>query len=184
MTDKVRQKNILAGRDVIGRDRIENHYYKKKTSLSKLFQKLEYAKEHNLKVKEIIEDLKYYSANIPDEKIIGLENKLEAGKRIDFLDYALKAKEFYARKLYKNEFFEAEQEINVFLLALVENYFQDLIYPLIKKGISDKDLKTAIHESIIVPLLNELEDDTLGFYGIDIAGMLYFLTGKCHIKWE
>jgi hypothetical protein len=185
MTNKVRLENINAGNDVVGRDKITNYvsYDIKKKSLSKLFQKLENAKKQNIKVREIIEGLKHYTTSVSSEPMIGLEEKLIKGNRQNFIDYAIQAKEYYAKKLYRNEFYEAEQEINVYLLALVESYFQDLIFPLIKSGIDDLELRKAIKEKLIDPLLHELEDDTLGFTAKDIQGMLYFLTGKCHLKW-
>lgn len=187
MPDGVRFDNVNAGNDVVGRDKTTNTFLSinsKKSSLSKLFAKLEYAKNNNIKVKEIIDGLKHYTTSVSNEPVIGLEEKLKLGERINFIEYAIQAKEFYAKKLYRNEFYESEQEINVFLLALVESYFQDLILPLIKNGINDIDLKKAINENIINPLLMELEDDSLGFTAKDIQGMLYFLTGKCHLKWK
>jgi hypothetical protein len=186
MSEKVKFDNVNAGNDVVGRDKITNYvsYASKKRSLSKLFKKLEIAKKQNIRVKEIIDGLKHYTTSVSDEPVIGLEEKLKLGERINFIDYAIQAKEFYSKKLYRNEFYESEQEINVYLLALVESYFQDLIHPLIKEGINDIELGKAINEKIIEPLLHELEDDTLGFTAKDIQGMLYFLTGKCHIRWK
>jgi hypothetical protein len=71
----------------------------------------------------------------------------------------------------------------VHLLALVESYFENEIRPQISLGKTSEEIKTLIQQLIVIPLLLELEENLLGFNASDINGMLYFLTGNCHIKW-
>ena len=116
--------------------------------------------------------------------IVHLEQKLINGKRETIIDYAMDCKDYYARKLYRYEFYESAQKINVYLLALVESYYHDSIFPLIKQGLSEPEIGKLVQDKIINPLLAELDGDTLGFSAKDIQGMLYLLTGNCHIKWN
>lgn len=64
-------------------------------------------------------------------------------------------------------------------------------------GFSDKaieqatpltDIKRAVYEQVILPIMNELNengaaDACLCYNEDDIYGMLYYLTGNCHINW-
>jgi hypothetical protein len=50
------------------------------------------------------------------------------------------------------------------------------------------DIKQAVSEQVIIPVMKELnengEDDIYLCYTTDdILGMLYYLTGNCHINW-
>jgi hypothetical protein len=147
-----------------------------------LLRKYQEEKESNPDIKYFIEELDYYNTTI-DRDVIGLEKKLTDGNYENFINYALKAKDRYHRKLYKFQFSEAAQEINVYLLALVENYFMGYIYPQLCKGESYEQISILIQNHIISPLLKELDANDLGFNAQDINGMLFFLTGNCHLNW-
>lgn len=152
------------------------------TYMTTLLSKFKEECSSNVQLSTFIEDFDYYQRPYNDD-VIGLEQKLIDGGREDFIGYALKTKERFHKKLIKYQFFESAQKINVHLLALVESYFENEIRPKINKGQSSDEIKTLIQELIVNPLLNELEENLLGFSAADINGMLYFLTGNCHIKW-
>lgn len=192
--DKTIQKSNIVHGDNAGNDIIKNgdkvdgdkyvvNYSSKKSKLQELFEKFEYEKENDIRIKTIIEDLEHFSSQRKGE-VIGLEQKLINGKRETIIDYAMDCKDYYARKLYRYEFYESAQKINVYLLALVESYYHDSIFPLIKQGLSEPEIGKLVQDKIINPLLAELDGDTLGFSAKDIQGMLYLLTGNCHIKWN
>ncbi len=155
----------------------------KKSQMSILLNKFKTEQSKNQDFKTIIEALEHYRNPLENEPVIGLEAKLLAADRGSFLEYGLRVKEQYAKKLLKHQFSESAQQINVHLLALVESYFMNNIYPLIYKGESEIIINSMITEFIVKPLQNELEENHLGFTVQDINGMLYFLTGNCHIKW-
>jgi hypothetical protein len=175
----------LAGRDITYDQSVQFNQFSRQseTPLQMLFKKLELEKTTNPQLTEFIEELNYYYNKV-DGDVIGLEQKLKDGKQENLVDYALRVKEAYHKKLYKHQFSEVSQQINLYLLALVESYFTNHIYPKICNGHSSEQISSLIQEQVINPLLNQLNGDTLGFTAKDINGMIYFLTGNCHIQWS
>ncbi|HEX8289666.1 MAG TPA: ABC-three component system protein [Pyrinomonadaceae bacterium] len=189
--NKVIQSENEVGGDQAARDIIHNrnksyyNYGDLRNSVSpvqSLYAKYELEKENNPQLTEFIEELNYYYNKV-DGDVIGLEKKLENGNRQSFIKYALRAKEAYHKKLYKNQFSEVAQQINVYFLALIDSYFTHIIYPKICGGASNEEINILIQENVINRVLSELGENTLGFTATDINGMLYFLTGNCHIEW-
>lgn len=155
-----------------------------KTSYMKiLLEKFKQEQRTNIHLKEYIDDLDYYYNKKKDD-VVGLEDKLKSANRQDFIEFAIEAKDKYHRKLYKYQFSEAAQQINLHLLGLVITYFKNEIKPLLKKGEDELMINSMINERLIKPLLDELDENLLGFSAHDINGMLYFLTGNCHLKWN
>lgn len=186
--NQVTQENNTIGQDLAGRDIDKsNHIHfnsseNRSSKIKELFKKFKYEKENNIQFSEIIEELDRFSKP-KSGPVIGLEAKLIAANRESFLEYAIEVKEFYTKKLYKYQFYESAQNINIYLLALVRTYFMNYVYPLIYNGESSETVNIMVGEKIINPLLEELDGDTLGFSSEDIEGMIYFLTGNCYIKW-
>lgn len=148
-----------------------------------LLKKFKQEQENDQRLTSFIEDLDYYFNKKKDD-VIGLEEKLTAAnRRKSFIEFAIEAKERYHRKLYKFQFSEAAQKINLHLLGLVISYFENEIHPLLEKGEDEQLINSMITERLVNPLLNELDENYLGFTAHDINGMLHFLTGNCHIKW-
>ena len=190
MENKNRQiKNTVGGDQAGGNIDKSNHYHfdrnaKNGSNIKKLYEKFQYEKENNIVFKKIIEELERYTSPKKDEIIIGLEAKLEAGNRENFIEYAIEQKHYYAKKLYQHQFYESAQHVNIYLLGLIRMYFMNHIYPLILKNEDIEIVNLIINEKVVQPLLGEIEGNTLGFTPEDIMGMVYFLTGNCHIKWS
>lgn len=189
-TEEVQQTDNHAGGDIGGRDinkpQTTINYQIPSVRISKikeLFAKYEYEKKNDLKFQQIIEDLEHFTTPRLNETVVGIEEKLTAAKRGAYIEYALEVKERYAKKLTIHEMFESSQLINVYLLALVKSCFMNHVYPLIVQKADDIAIGNSIQNHILNPLLQQLEGDTLGFTSEDITGMLYFLTGNCHVKW-
>jgi hypothetical protein len=153
------------------------------SAMQTLLKKFKDEREKNPQLTEFIEELDYYNKPL-DGDVIGLEQKLINGKQEDFIDYALRMKERYHKKLMKYQFSEAAQLINLHLLALVESYFMHHIYPQICNGQTSENVNSLIQELLINPMLGQLDDNPLGFNAQEVNGMIYFLTGNCHIKWN
>ncbi|HMR18688.1 MAG TPA: hypothetical protein PKA53_05275 [Sphingobacterium sp.] len=156
----------------------------KKTKLAHLFERLKSEFDQNNRISQVSDELEKYS--IPRD-VIGLEQKLsDAGKQDKILNAAW-LKEQYFKKLTKFQFFEPAQEIHAFLLGLVLTKFNNIIYPMINENASDVEIGKQISEQIIDPIVKLIQeegcDDVMGLSPTDIDGMIYFLTGQCHIKW-
>lgn len=172
----------IAGRDVNKPSHL--HLGEQKFSQMKiLLEKFKKEQAESQQLTTFIEDLDYFNTPKQNETVVGLDNKLKAGNRQNFLEYATDVKDRYHRKLYKFQFSEAAQKINVHLLALVQSYYMNEVYPLVCENKDALVINSLISERIVQPLLSELDENTLGFSAQDINGMLYFLTGNCHIKW-
>ncbi|EAQ41268.1 ABC-three component system protein [Polaribacter sp. MED152] len=178
-------KGDLAGNDIhkptynIGRTSIGG-----KSQLEKLYDRLEKERESSTIFSEIVDDLLHYKKNADENEFIGLEKKLENGNRISYLNFAEKSKEKFAKKLLRNEHSETAQLIYAFLLAKVYSSFEFNIAPRIKENHPEIFINELVSEFIIRPLEDILGENLLRIYDDDINGMIYFLTGNCHIKWD
>jgi len=150
--------------------------------LAELYKRLQAEIEGNAQVRELIEDLEHYASRIPGD-VIGLEAKLTNGQRTDLLDFAARTKERFSKKLLKYQFFESAQKIYLFLLAEVYTRYRNTVYPLIQSNQPPAAVTQAIQGQIIDPIEKMLGQNMLDMCSDEINGILYFLTGNCHIKW-
>ncbi|WP_316749592.1 ABC-three component system protein [Pedobacter gandavensis] len=132
--------------------------------------------------RDFIDDLDYYN-NKRDGDVIGLEEKLTMASREDLFWYANDAKDRFQRFLFKNQFSEAAQQIFVHLLTEIQSRFLNEIYQALCNGESQEKVNLLITERLINPVKEELGENYLGITAMHINGMLYFLTGNCHLKW-
>ncbi|HLS38651.1 MAG TPA: ABC-three component system protein [Sphingobacterium bovisgrunnientis] len=160
-------------------------YSKHTTKLSNLFDRLDQEYNSDNKIDEINDDLQRY---LTERDTIGLEQKLLDGNIQHLYEDAMWLKEEYSKKLTKYVFFEPAQQIHAYLLAIVIEKFRNLIYPLFREGKSEAEIMKAVSENINTPLLDVIREegcnDIMGLNATDIDGMIYFLTGRCHIKWN
>ena len=131
-----------------------------------------------------VDNLARYMAEV-DGPIIGLEEKLKNGGRPDLLDSALKLKESFYKNLTREQLAPSIQDAYVHILACIITIFEQKILPLIKGGKSPEVIDKAIYEEIINHIYTEISDIREFNHNMeDIRGMLYYLTGNCHIKWN
>jgi hypothetical protein len=57
------------------------------------------------------------------------------------------------------------------------------IYSFIIDGSSQEKINLLIRERVIEPVMKELGINIFKYTEEDIMGMIFFLTGNCHIKW-
>ena len=175
------------GKVVGGDDNSTNviNNYPTKSKLSALFNNLKAQFREGNPTDNISEELNFY---ITEKDVVGLEKKLTDGHRSYLFDDANELKDFYTRKLYKYQLYTSAQEIHIFILSIICEKFRNLIYPLIVKdadqAIISETISTKIIDPIMEIILTEGCDDIMGLTSRDIDGMIYFLTGRCHIKWK
>ena len=132
----------------------------------------------------LISKLKHFMTEKIDEDIQGLEDKLTAGGRDDLIMHAMELKELFYKRIHREPFSTEAQELFVHLLSLVRNTFQYQVHSKIKANATNKEIDCEIFEKILTPIYNEIGACKVDIDMDDIAGMLYFLTGNCHIRWE
>ena len=189
--NKVTQsENVLENGDLAGRDIIKPTYnigritFGGQSQLEKLYERLEKEKNESPIFSEIVDELLHFKNNADEQGFIGLEKKMENGNRLNYLHFAEYSKEKFAKKLLKNEHSETAQLIYAFLLAKVYSSFQTNIYPRILEQHPEEYINQLVTEYIIKPLEDILGNNLLRIYDDEINGMIYFLTGNCHIKWN
>ena len=132
----------------------------------------------------IIDKIQKYS-DVIDTEFIGLPKKLEDGGFESDIKTAMRLKEDYAKYLYQNNFSIAKQKIHGYLLAKIFVAFDLCVVEAIREKKSKLEIKDILLEKVIKPIEDELGiDNVLDLYRDDVLGMVYFLTGNCHISWK
>ena len=151
------------------------------------FRKLKEEIDHDDKLQKKMADIMRYRTKLPST--LGLKRKLQdGGYNKTAIDKACRLKQGYAKKATKYQYYEMANRIDDYLFAILSNRFDDYVYPLIVNQRPLADIKQAVSEQVIIPVMKELnengEDDIYLCYTTDdILGMLYYLTGNCHINW-
>ncbi|WP_419779289.1 ABC-three component system protein [Maridesulfovibrio sp.] len=132
---------------------------------------------------KFIEDLSDFIKPRERRQIIGLEQKLIDGGREDEIDDAEYFKLKFSKKLVEDELSESVQEIYAHILAYINTVFSLKIKPRIIAGHDRYLIDDAVMEEIVDPIYREVIHADIGITAEHVRGMLYYLTGKCHIKW-
>jgi len=134
------------------------------------------------------DELLYYKTKLDGKK--GVEEKLKDGGFSDsFIRKATLKKELYAKKALLFDCYPSAQEINLLLFTDIVNSFTAYVEPMIKKEAPQEDIIRTIHEKIVLPIMDKInadgaEDKDLRFTSDHIYGMIYYLTGRCHLNWK
>ncbi|WP_201775690.1 ABC-three component system protein [Photobacterium angustum] len=133
--------------------------------------------------RDMLDELQDFLTARPGRQIIGLDAKLIEGDRLDLLEDATYLENKFARRVSRNQLSDKEQIVYFHCLSKINSYFKSYIQPLIKQGDDISVIDCAIQEKIITPLYEEIltvQPMTMEM----VMGMLYFLTGKCHLRWK
>ena len=187
MNKKVEQSHInTESGDVIAGNKIVNLPPVKVGLIKRLFRDLSKEYGNKEKIDEICVELTDYKI---ERDVIGLDAKLlQAGCTQNYIEDAEVLKQRFSKKLYHYQEYQSAQRIYVLILAQVSELFRAKILPKLNRGKDVIDLEDDIYKEIIHPLnqlLNEeaSEDNVLYINAQEIRGMVYYLTGRCHIKW-
>lgn len=94
----------------------------------------------------------------------------------------MELKERFSKRLTKNQLSEQAQNFYCHVLARICTYFDLQIRPVIERHGSKEEI-----DKLVFGLIESLHSDLCGTKvdqtADDIRGMLYFLTGNCHIAW-
>jgi hypothetical protein len=114
-----------------------------------------------------------------------LAQKLEDCRKSYLLYDALEAKEHFTKQLKRTTFNPAIQEIYAYILGEIYSNFNYLIKPKIatlkEAGAIEQEIAKLAH-SITSQIANA--PPALGIGITEVIGMLYYLTGNCHLDWD
>ena len=111
MSRKVDQAGATARGDIVGRDKIEQHYHplERPGVIEQFLQKLQKEVENNECVRETIEALSHFHSRRSHDGVDGLEAKLKAANRSDeYLD-AIEKKELFVKLLERWSLYASAQ---------------------------------------------------------------------------
>ncbi len=188
MSQDVNNENNKIGAQLnVAGDNYGNIDLTRKTRFSARFKKLNEEVVDDNRYDGIIEDLKYYNTILDG---VDMPTKLaDGGFGSHEIRSATRKKEKYAKKSEKFKFFESAQWIDCQLFAKIIMEFETYIDPLIENGATKKEILSTVSEKIVNPILTLIneegkDDEMLNYDAGDIYGMIYYLTGKCHINWK
>jgi len=136
----------------------------------------------------VFDALDYYKTKLDGTK--DLEEKLtDRDFRPSRLAEAIRLKEMFAKIAMRYDCYPSAQKIIHSLFARIKHEFDDNIFPLIESQQPLNIVMKQIRESIVIPIRDMLEangahDTVLGFNEDHIYGMIYYLTGMCHLNWK
>jgi hypothetical protein len=185
MANRIPNQSINGNSNIQVGGNINNYIYPP-TKMRALIDAYKQERLTNETFNSIIEQLDYYLNPTSGElgEVIGLEKKLQLGYFDEFIHYAMTAKDIFVRKLEQHRFSKAAQEIFLYLLADIWTIFHQKIYQLICNNEAHDIIMQRIHDEIIEVISRKLEENVLDIFDDSISGMIYFLTGNCHIKWS
>jgi hypothetical protein len=158
-----------------------------KTRLSKRFEKLNTEIASDIRYEGVMEALEHYLTKLDG---VDMPTKLaDGGFTQEEIIKAQKRKEKYAKKAEKNRFFESAQLIDSELFAKIRMDFETYVEPLINAQSGKDAVRVAVRERVVQPILDMVNtdgehDEVLRYDTDDVLGMIYFLTGKCHLNWK
>ena len=178
------QENSTVGGHQAGRDVNIYNSPAQMTAMRRWLEKYCEEARLNCRYQQVIDSLQHYITNVDDGQVIGLEGKLSAAGRQDQLMKAMRFKELFAKMLQAHILFKSAQEILAHLLGKMDALFDHKVQPLIAAQRPASDIDAIVLCEVLQPLLNDLDENDLGIHMQQLRGMLYFLTGNCHIKWH
>jgi len=153
-------------------------------ALIALIERSKQLSENDPEYRAMIEELDSFLESRPGRQVIGLEAKLKKAGRDDLLDDAEHLANRFSRRLAKNQMSPSMQALYLHCLSRINTAFCSFIQPLIRGGATEQAIDAAICQMVVDNLYEEVTSVDSSLSTEMIRGMLYFLTGKCHLKWE
>lgn len=134
--------------------------------------------------RDLIEELENYHKPRPGRRIVGLENKLNNANMDSLVEEAKYLKGRAITKVARYQLQSHKAAVNNYIYGKINEIFNAEVLPLIKSGLSSDQVNHFISQMIIQPLADEIcvADPTIN--SDTIRGMLYILTGNCHLTWS
>lgn len=180
------QENNAAGGHIAGRDVNIHAPRTPESALSRLFARMKDEAKEDQTLCDYIRGLEIFTRTVENEEVVGLDGKLEAAGRKDQIDMALAMKEMVFSELKLNVFSPTFQLIYATLMGKVFEEFETWVKPAILKGQDRQVIDELVNTKVIRPIVAEVElcGDYQGVAPQTVRGMIYFLTGNCHIRWH
>lgn len=185
------QSNNEVGNDLVGRDKIDNRSTtinvvmngSSGQELSLLYTKLKADGIGDPSHGKFSEKLEHYMAARTEGDVRGLEAKLLEANRSDQLNDAKDLKERAFKSIMKFQTSRTAQRVYTIVLTELHASFTLTVTPVIQQG-ADRITVDQCINAVIQSAKNMLGENVLEFDSIDLLGLLYYLGGNCHIRWD
>ncbi|QBJ62739.1 ABC-three component system protein [Pseudoalteromonas sp. DL-6] len=174
-------RNITAGGDVVGRDKVTN-ILPSPTQMDLLSQKYVEEKSNHQMTNVVIDELTHYSNENYD--IRDLNEKLEDAGFGYLIEIGEELKEEVSKLIIRNQHYKSAQKIITYLLAEVESTFNANIKGKLLTTKEESALKLLFRTHLEKEIQTHLGENVLEIFNRQINGMVYFLTGNCHLEWK
>jgi hypothetical protein len=182
-TNKQTDNTVYGG--LAGRDNITNNIISGPVSplgtLNKKFKNEAVGENHD---SEFIETLQHYMQRAVDPDVRGLAAKLIEGQRDDLVHWAEQLKEKMFMRIMRFQTSPAAQDIFAYVMADLHTRFQLEVRPYIQKNADRTVIDSLVQERVIQPVLTSLEDNVLTLSAADLLGLIFYMCGNCHIRWD
>ncbi|MCS6122795.1 ABC-three component system protein [Shewanella baltica] len=134
--------------------------------------------------RDLLDELDNYQKPRLGREIIGLEKKLERAKMTPLLEDAIYLKSNAITKIARYQLQSHKAAVHNYIYGKINEIFNSQIAPKIRAGQNYNEIDQFISNMIIQPLADEVcaADPTIN--SDTIRGMLYILTGNCHLTWK
>lgn len=130
-----------------------------------------------------IRQLTHYLNPVNPDEQRDLKTKLIDANRADEVHEAEELKEAFAKILVRDNLSEQAQDAYVHILSKIKTHYECKVKSLIKANAPITEIEKSVLE-IIETIYADLVGTALEYDHRQIKGMLYFLTGNCHIDWR
>jgi hypothetical protein len=180
------QSGNTAGGDIIGGDQNKTIYQiiTPQSPLTKLYEKFRESNNGTQIAAQIADNLQHYCAVDTDGDIRGLEAKLVDASRKDLLRPATLMKESATKLIMKWQTSGVAQDILTVILSELYTAFTLEVTPAIEAAKSRQEVDSLIKERVIDKTAAMLGDNDLNLTSHELLGLLFFLGGNCHIRWD
>lgn len=187
--DDVNQSDSTVGGDQVGRDKITNITHEallpeRPFLLKELVDAFNQEVADNEELGVTIAALQHFLDTVDGPEVMGLNAKLTLANRTDELREAERFKELFARKVHRRQFSASAQWLFAYLLGDMNQRFKYNIRPLIERGVPRHEIDQSVYENVLNPIGAIVRSHNFPLVPHEVQGMLYFLTGNCHIYWH
>lgn len=153
-------------------------------SLAALYDRLRTKDEADGNSARIAEKLQHFCATSPDGDVRGLEEKLTSAERTDILNLAQRLKQEATKVVMSLQTSPTAQAIMTMVLSKIYTDFTMYVRPAIETNSTRVVIDQLIADRVISPIMEMLGDNDLMLTDSDVLGLLFFLGGNCHIRWD
>lgn len=180
------QSGNTADGDIVGGNQTKTvyNYAVPPSPLTKLYEKFRKSTDENPIAAQIAEQLQHYCSLDTDGDVRGLDKKLKEANRPDLIRAASIMKESATKLIMKWQTSGVAQDIITVVLSELYTAFILDVSPAIEAEKSREEVDALISDKVIKPAISMLGDNDLMLTSRDLVGLLFFLGGNCHIRWD